>query len=71
MRQEGLLFELLGERADYRAPRYRFAGGFTWGDAITEGAQDTMLLVGLHPDVAQAIEMIDELEDGAADSGDK
>jgi len=39
---DGLLFELFDERTGYGAPRYRFAGGFTWGDAITEGAQDTI-----------------------------
>jgi hypothetical protein len=39
---DGLVLGLLGDRAGYAEPRYKFAGGFIWGDAITEGAQDTI-----------------------------
>lgn len=39
---DGLLFELMGDRVSYDEPRYRFAGGFSWGQAITEGSKDTV-----------------------------
>jgi len=52
---DGLLFQMLGERAGYAEPRYRFSGGYTWGAAITEGTQDTVTsslrnaIVGITP----------------------
>jgi len=37
----------------------------------TAGAPDAILLVGLHPDVVKAIDLIEEVDGGGADSGDK
>lgn len=36
---DGLIFQLMGERVDYSHPRYRVSAGFSWGDAIAEGAE--------------------------------
>jgi|GEM_PF-886230 len=39
---DGLIFQLMGERMAYESPRYRFAAGFTWGDAVTEGVESSV-----------------------------